>query len=81
MVGFVEGRVAAGASIHTGVGSMLVVFACEGRFGAFLAENAELFWDVSVMGRRTPLVMYRRTFIEDGLPLLVGALVGISHFG
>ena len=43
----VERRIATGASIHAGIRSVLVVLADEGSFGAFLAENTELFcWRV-----------------------------------
>lgn len=42
--GFVEGCVAAGAGIDAGGGRVLVVFAAVGGFGAFFAEDAELFW-------------------------------------
>ena len=43
VVRFVEGGVAAGAGVDAFRGTVLVVFAREGRFGAFFAEDAELF--------------------------------------
>lgn len=43
-VGCVQGRVAAGARVHALVRVVLVVGAGAGGFGAFLAEDAELFW-------------------------------------
>lgn len=42
VVGFVEGRVAAGAGVDAGVGVVLVEFAGARSFGALLAQDAEL---------------------------------------
>jgi hypothetical protein len=44
VVGLVERRAAAGAGVHAGVGVVLVELAGAGRFGSFLAEDAELLW-------------------------------------
>jgi len=41
---FVERRIARGAGVHARGGHVLIVFAREGRLGAFLAEDAELFF-------------------------------------
>lgn len=38
----VDGRIAAGASVGARAWRVLVIFAGEGSFGAFLTENAEL---------------------------------------
>lgn len=43
VVRFVEGRIAASASVDSGFRHVLVVFAGKGCFGAFFAEDAELF--------------------------------------
>lgn len=39
---FVQGRGAGGAGVDAGAGHVFVVFAREGRFGAFFADHAEL---------------------------------------
>lgn len=52
VVRFVEGRVAAGAGVHAGVGVVLVVGAGAGRFSAFLAEDAELLCELLERVRR-----------------------------
>jgi hypothetical protein len=44
VVRLVEGGVAGGAGVDAFFGRVLVVFAREGGFGAFFAENAKLFW-------------------------------------
>lgn len=41
---FVEGRVAGRAGVDAAGGHVFVVFAGEGRFCAFFADDAELFW-------------------------------------
>jgi len=51
--GFVQGGVAGGAGVDTCGGHMFVVFAGVGGFGALLAEDAELFWEASVLGTRS----------------------------
>lgn len=43
VVGFVERCIAAGASVGALSGHVFVVFTSKGRFGAFFAEDAELF--------------------------------------
>jgi hypothetical protein len=80
VVGFVERSVAAGASVDALVGVVLVVFAGEWGFSALLSEDAKLFYIVLVMIilRRK---RWRRTFVEDGLPLIVGALIWVTHLG
>ncbi len=47
--GFVERGVAAGAGVDAGGGHVFVVGSCEGGFGAFLAEDAELFCWANVL--------------------------------
>jgi len=44
VVGLVQRSLAAGAGVDAGCGRMLIVLACEGGFGAFFSEDAELFW-------------------------------------
>lgn len=44
VLGRVDGRVAAGTVIGAGARGVLIVLAGEGRFGALLAEDAELLW-------------------------------------
>jgi hypothetical protein len=59
--GFVEGSVAGGAGVDACGGHVLVIFAGEGSFGAFFAEDAELFYSfVSGMGRDREWGMERR---------------------
>jgi hypothetical protein len=43
LICFVKGRVAGCACIDSFLWHVLVVFACEGSFGALLSDNSELF--------------------------------------
>lgn len=47
--GFVERRVTAGTGVHALLGLVGIVFAGVGRFGAFFAEDAELFCSSSCL--------------------------------
>ena len=42
--GFVQRRIASSAGVDAGFGHVLVIFASEWRFGAFFADDAELFY-------------------------------------
>jgi hypothetical protein len=42
VVGFVQRRIAASASVYTGLGLVFVVFSGERGFGPFLAKDTEL---------------------------------------
>jgi hypothetical protein len=64
VVCFVERGVAGRAAVDAGGGGVLVEFARAGHFGAFLAEDAELFCKVLVDATRkaTAMVMGSRTW-------------------
>lgn len=63
VVCLVERRGAAGAGVDAAGGGVFVVFAREGRFGAFFAEDAELFcgWTGSAN-----FVLFLRTWSHQG---------------
>lgn len=44
VIGFVEWRIAASASVDTSLRLVFVIFSSKGGFCAFLAEHTELFW-------------------------------------
>ena len=72
MIGFIEWGVTGSAGVDAGRGHVLVVFAGEGGFGAFLADDTELLFAVLAccacyMVERAylliePLAIHRQTF-------------------
>lgn len=85
VVRLVQRRIAAGASVDTGRGHVLVILASEGRLGAFFSEDAELFYRHNTNGQSAWWTYMDRgrlpwstegsfemlTFIQDGLPLVI----------
>jgi hypothetical protein len=76
VVCFVQGCGAGGAAVHAGGRVVLVVFARAGILGAFLAEDAELFYGVLVSVCKV-CGESRRTRRELRLPLALCLLHGV----
>ena len=83
----VEGRVAARARVDAAAGGVFVVFAAEGGFGAFFAEDAELLW-VGVSGPTREDMDGKgkqekgedaRTWVQLGLPFAAALAVRVGH--
>lgn len=75
----VEGRVAGGAGVGAGAGHVFVVGAGVGRFGAFLAEDAELFCEGCLVDGVGDREGRRSTRVENGLPFVVALGDGVRH--
>jgi hypothetical protein len=78
----VEGRVAGGAGVDACGWHVGIVFAGVGGFGAFGAEDAELFCAGALVGE---LVMedegrWKCTFVQDSTPLIIAFLDWERHF-
>jgi hypothetical protein len=78
----VNGCVAAGASVSAGGRGVLVVLARERRFGAFVAENAELLCCpmISIRSSTSAIKLSKEhTLVQLHLPLLIGLLHRVRH--
>lgn len=89
LVGGVEGRLAGGARVDALARVVLVVLAAEGRLGALLADDAELFYGGALMLARVPSTVWPDrcrsitavvlTWIQLRLPLAIALLHGMRH--
>jgi hypothetical protein len=82
--GLVEGRIASGAAVDAFFRHVLVIFPSEWSFGSLFTQDAKLFCER--IQRQSPLRRVghrgpgrRHTFVENGLPFLVGFLDWVGH--
>ena len=81
VVGLVQEGVAPGAGIDSCLGVVLVELAGSRRFSALLPQNTKLVYRFISFDLRVRNSDQCITFVENSTPLVVGALVGISHVG